>query len=72
MEYFHLHPVTTPVARITSARLRRENVSLTRREFMQMLAAASVAGFSLNNAFAADASKEGDKTAVKALSLIHI
>jgi sulfur-oxidizing protein SoxB len=68
MEYFHLHPVTTPVARITSARLRRENVSLTRREFMQMLAAASVAGFSLNNAFAADASKEGDKTAVKAPS----
>ncbi|OQX11671.1 MAG: thiosulfohydrolase SoxB [Thiothrix lacustris] len=35
---------------------------------MQMLAAASVAGFSLNNAFAADASKEGDKTAVKAPS----
>ncbi|UOG92418.1 MAG: thiosulfohydrolase SoxB [Candidatus Thiothrix sulfatifontis] len=43
-------------------------MSLTRREFMQMLAAASVAGFSLNNAFAADASKEGDKTAVKAPS----
>jgi len=40
-------------------------VSLTRREFMQMLAAASVAGFSLNPAFAADATQEGDKAAVK-------
>lgn len=44
-------------------------MSLTRREFMQMLAAASVAGFSLNPAFAAaDASKEGSKTAGKAPS----
>ncbi len=42
-------------------------MSLTRREFMQMLAAASVAGFSLKNAFAADdASKEGSTTAAKA------
>ncbi|WMP16049.1 thiosulfohydrolase SoxB [Thiothrix lacustris] len=42
-------------------------MSLTRREFMQMLAAASVAGFSLNNTFAADgASKEGSKTDTKA------
>jgi sulfur-oxidizing protein SoxB len=36
-------------------------MSLTRREFMQMLAAASVAGFSLNTVFADDANKEGKK-----------
>lgn len=41
-------------------------MSMTRREFLQMLAAASAAGFSLNNAFAADANKEGSKTDSKA------
>ncbi|MFN3785676.1 MAG: thiosulfohydrolase SoxB, partial [Thiothrix sp.] len=39
---------------------------MTRREFLQMLAVASAAGFSLNNAFAADANKEGSKTDSKA------
>lgn len=38
-------------------------MSLNRREFLQMLVAASVAGFQLNHAYADDTSKQGGKTA---------
>ncbi len=68
MEYFAYPSVTALKYAMPNRNEETNNVSMNRREFLQMLAAASVAGFHLNTAFADDASKEGSKTDTKAPS----
>jgi len=46
-------------------------VSLNRREFLQMMAAASAAGFSLNNAFANSPSDPYEMPAFGNVSVMH-